>query len=269
MRIASYNVMSGGFDGYDLMATQPPRLPELKAAVQEIGADVVGLIDTFRWDNLFSTEELCKFFGYKYAFCINLNDDRLRRTGHNNGLALLSNVPITDVRTVRISTRDALAARLPGKLTLVLAYLDDLSEDTRLMQVNPLSSLLNTKEPTILMGDLNTISKDDVSGVREALVGFYAKNPGLEDKLGSIIADMQRGEVVSLLESLGLQDADTTNAPTVPTKLFSAKSDEPFLRLDYCLHSRSVTVTNFTVPTQDIFHKASDHFPIVFDVEIK
>lgn len=268
MRIASYNIMGGGFDGYDLISKKPQRLPELKAAIQELGADVIGLIDTFRWDEIFSTEELGQLFGYKYVFCINLNDNRLKEIGRNNGLTLLSNVPMTDVSTIRITTRDAVVAHLPDNIMLILAYLDDLSEDTRISQIKALSSTLDAKKPTIIMGDLNTISKSEVAGVREALNVFYVENPGIEDELGPVIADMQRGEVVALLKSLGFQDADTSNSPTVPTKLFPAKSDRPFLRLDYCFHSQLVEVTNFAVPTQDIFQRASDHLPIVFDVMV-
>lgn len=265
MRIASYNIMSGGFDAYDSTSTLPQRLPELKAAIRELGADVIGLVDTFLWDKLFSAEELCKFFNYKYAFCINLNDDRLKNKGHNNGLTLLSNVPMTNVRAIRVATRDAMVAHLPGNIMLVLAYLDDISEDTRIAQVKALSLILDTKEPAIVMGDLNTLNGNEVAEVREAL----GVNLGFEDNLGPIIADMQRGEVVALLKSLGLQDADTTSSPTFPTKLFPAKSDRAFLRLDYCFHSSLVKVANFTVPTQDIFQRASDHFPIVFEVKVK
>jgi endonuclease/exonuclease/phosphatase family metal-dependent hydrolase len=268
MRIASYNIMSGGFDGYNLTAAKPQRLPVLKTAIRELEADIVGLIDTFRWDEVFMADELCKLFGYKNAFCINLNDDRLREEGHNNGLTLLSNVPLIDVRTIRIATRDAVAARFPGNITLVLAYLDDLSEDTRLGQVKALSPMLSAEEPTIVMGDLNTLRKSEGPAVKKALSVFYEDNPGIESKLGSIITDMQRGEVIVLLESLGLQDAGMASSPTVPTKLFPAKSDQPFLRLDYCFHSSSVKITNFVVRTQDIFQKASDHFPIVFEAEI-
>ena len=269
MKIASYNIMSGGFDGYDTRSQEPQRLSGLQTAIRELDADAIGLVDTFRWDSLFSTEDLRRLFGYAYAFCVNLNDDRLREKGHNNGLTLLSNIPPTDVHTIRIATRDALVAHLPSGLTLVLAYLDDLSEDTRLAQVTALSPFLDTEEPTIVMGDLNTIKRRDVPDVRVALEGFYAANPDIEDKLGPTIQDMQRGEVIGLLESLGLQDADTTNAATVPTKLFPAKSDRPFLRLDYCLHSPSVAVSNLSVRTEEIFQKTSDHFPIVFDAEIR
>jgi endonuclease/exonuclease/phosphatase family metal-dependent hydrolase len=269
MRIASYNIMSGGFDSYTCAAAMPQRLPVLKAAIRALEADIVGLVDTFRWDEVFSTNELRKLFDYNYAFCINLNDDRLRKKGHNNGLTLLSNVPLTDAHALRIATRDAIVARLPGNITLVLAYLDDLSEDTRLGQVKALSSKLSAKEPTIVIGDLNAVKKNEVAALKEWLAVFYKDNPDLEDKQGPIITDMQRGEVITLLESLGLQDADTTSSPTFPTRLFPAKSDRPFVRLAYCFHSSSVKITNFTVRTQNIFQKASDHFPIVFDAEIR
>lgn len=96
MRIASYNVMSGGFNGYEHDTSLPQRLTELQTAVSELDADVIGLVDTFRWDEIYSPGDLKNIFGYKYAVCINLNDQRLREKGHNNGLTLLSNTEILE-----------------------------------------------------------------------------------------------------------------------------------------------------------------------------
>ncbi|WP_344873620.1 endonuclease/exonuclease/phosphatase family protein [Allokutzneria multivorans] len=262
MRIAGYNIMSGGFDGYETTSPVPQRLPEVKLAVQELGADVVGLVDTFRWDEIFTTDEICEHFGYRYAFCVNLGDDRLTELGHNNGLTLLSNVELEDVRSVRIATRNAISARVRGGLRLVLVYLDDLSEDVRVSQVKALAPEIDSSVPTVVVGDLNSFKASDLPD----LSGVYESAPVLAGALAPIVADMQRGEVAELLESLGLQDASPAGRPTFPTQLFPIKLDEPVLRLDYCFHTASATVRDFSVPNSEIFQKASDHLPVVFDV---
>src|SRR5688500_17551505 len=108
MKFASYNIMSGGFSAYSYERSEPERLPQLQALLSRLNADVVGLVDTFRWDEIYSEEQLRQLFGYQYVACINLNDDRLRKSGHNNGLALFSRVPWQSCVAVRIKTRDAL-----------------------------------------------------------------------------------------------------------------------------------------------------------------
>ncbi|MFB9907009.1 endonuclease/exonuclease/phosphatase family protein [Allokutzneria oryzae] len=271
MRIASYNVMSGGFDGYDHESSVPQRLPELTLAIQELRADVVGLVDTFRWDEVFTTDDLCRQFGYKYAFCVSLDDERLKELGHDNGLTLLSNVEMADVRAVRVATRNAISARLLGEraeVSIILAYLDDLSEDVRVTQMRTLSSEINSDEPTVVVGDLNSIKASEVTNLARSLSRVYETNPGLAGALEPVVADMQRGEVVALLESLGLRDADPMGRPTLPTQLFPIKLDGALLRVDYCFHSPSVTVRNFTVPDSATFQRASDHLPIAFDAEV-
>ncbi|SDN56948.1 endonuclease/exonuclease/phosphatase family protein [Allokutzneria albata] len=264
MRIAGYNVMSGGFDGYDHETATPRRLPELKAAVAELRADVVGLIDTFRWDEVFTTEELGEHFGYEHVFHVRLGDERLTELGHDNGLTLLSNVELADVRVVRIATRNAIAARVLGEeeLTIVLVYLDDLSEDVRLAQVRALAEEIDVNEPTIVLGDLNSLK----AGEAPDLSGYAESNPAAAAALAPVVADMRRGEVVALLESLGLRDADPVGLPTIPTRLFPVQLDRALLRLDYCFHSPSVAVRDFAVPDSVTFQKASDHLPVVFDV---
>lgn len=260
--------MSGGFNGYDMAATEPQRLPLLQKAIHELQADVLGLIDTFRWHQLYSTDQLCRMFGYDYAFCINLDDKRLHNDqGEHIGLTLLSAVPLAEVKIVRLATRNAILARLAdGDITIVLAYLDDLSETVRLTQVTAILSAIDVASPTIVMGDLNSFSQDVAARTQSVLDTFYAANPPLRSTLGPVTTDMQRGEVVAALRASGLRDADSLGIPTAPTRLFPAQSERQFLRIDYCFHSPSIEVTHFAVPTDAIFQEASDHLPIVFDI---
>ena len=97
MRIAAYNILSGGFTTYNYESKTPERLQLLIKAIKEINADFIGLIDTFRWDSLFTESELRKIFNYKYVHCINLQDERLKSIGANNGITILSNIKFNKV----------------------------------------------------------------------------------------------------------------------------------------------------------------------------
>ena len=269
-KIASYNIMSGGFNSHSSETPSPERLPQLQDAIKEISADIVGLVDTFRWDELYSDEQLAALFSYKYAHNINLNDARLREIGHNNGIAILSNVEINGWQTISLGSRDALLAKCiiaGAEVTIIVAYLDDESEDVRLQQITALDPYLQANTPLILLGDLNTVAPGDVAATKRRLAPFYNQNPAIAQKLTPIIDDMQRGEVIMQLEMKGLQDAGAARAqPTIPSPLFPAPTDQPLLRLDYCLHTPGLVVDNFTVLRGQTFDAASDHYPIVFDL---
>lgn len=268
MRIASYNIMSGGFNSYEYQTKRPQRLPEIKQALKEIDADIVGLVDTFRWDEIFTNDDLQSIFGYKYAFCINLQDERLQKLGHNNGLTILSNTSLI-CKTVRLGTRNAIAADViidGKKTTIFLVYLDDLSEVVRLQQLAVLKELALDKS-SIIMGDLNIIAKQDIPEIEESLITFYAKNPTLKHKIEPVITDMFKGEAAAEISSWGMRDACVPYQPTFPTHVFPAYADKAFLRLDYCYYSPQLVIEDFTVMQAAVFQKASDHFPIVFDVK--
>ncbi len=267
MRIATYNVMSGGFSDYTSTASTPERLPLLQEAIKTLQADVIGLVDTYRWDQIYRPDDLCQLFGYRFAACINLNDDRLRKLGHNNGLTLLSQYELHDVQTLRLATRDALSAKVEtenGSLQVVVLYLDDLSEDARLEQTEALLAQLDPSKPVILMGDFNTINPSDQTAASTVLGAFRKANPVILEKLNPILGEMQRGEVIRRFEQAGFIDEASESHPTFATPLFPAVVTGPFLRIDYVLASKAVQVSDIRVATDDVFQQASDHYPLAF-----
>lgn len=261
--------MSGGFDDYKTASTTPQRLPLLQEAIKKLDADIVGLIDTFRWDEIYTRADLKELFGYTYAYCINLNDERLKQLGHDNGLTILSNIEIK-AHNVRLHTRNAVIARVQGSnllFNLAVVYLDDTSEDARLKQIEALHSLIDFEEPLVLMGDLNSISYTERDRTETAFETFVKQNPEIGAKIQPVVDDMLRAETIKQLEAWGLQDAgQKRQLATMPTSLFPAKVDGPFLRVDHCFYSPSLSVSECSVPYDEIFQKASDHFPIVYDI---
>jgi len=262
--------MSGGFNSYSSEHSSPERLANLRTAIKKLGADIIGLVDTFRWDQIYTETDLKKLFNYKHAYCINLNDERLKTLGHNNGITLLSNFEIIEPLSIRLATRNAIKVRVQANnpFTLVIAYLDDISDDARLRQLRALRSLIDPKMRLLIMGDINATKSSDVIDATTQLERFYVENPEIAKKLKPVINDILYSKVIDQLESWGLRDADQElHRPTFPTPLFPAKTHRPILRPDYCFYSPQLSVGKFNVPYDDIFKKSSDHFPIVFDVE--
>lgn len=270
MKIASYNILSGGFNSYSYESPSPERLEVLKKAIKIINADFLGLIDTFRWDSLFSNNQLTKLFGYKKAYCINLNDIRLKKKGHNNGITVLSNLPVGRFEKITLATRDAIKTTLQidsKELNIFAVYLDDLSEDVRVKQTQALLKHINKNKPTIIMGDLNTITISDIKKLNPLIDKFAVDNPTLYRNMTPVLNEMKRGRVTKIFEKYGLHDADKSGEPTAPTKLFPAKIENAVLRIDYAFHTDKILIRDFMVAKDSIFNQASDHYPIVFNIE--
>lgn len=271
MRLASYNVLSGGFDTYDNDAKEPKRLERLKEAIKIIDADFIGLIDTSRWDSLYTNTEIAKLFGYKSAYCINLEDERLKKIGHNNGITMLTNLEVIKYETINLVTRDAVRVSVLIDDILVdifSVYLDDLSEDTRVIQTNKLLGYIDFKTPTIIMGDLNTLKRADLQILNPLIDKFFKNNPGLLEGYEGFLNDMKRGNVIEILEQHGLKDCSISFSATQPSKIFPAVVEEPVLRVDYAFVSSKLKTYNFRVLRDPLFDQTSDHYPIVFDCSL-
>ena len=102
MKIASYNIMSGGFNNYNSASNKPERLHLIQKAIETIKPDFIGLIDTFRWVEIFTDKELQKLFNFKYSFHINLDDVRVDK---RVGITVLSNLPIKKISNCRFTNK--------------------------------------------------------------------------------------------------------------------------------------------------------------------
>ncbi|MDO8451455.1 MAG: endonuclease/exonuclease/phosphatase family protein [bacterium] len=268
LRFSAYNIMSGGFASYSHEAAQLERLDVLGEAIRALNADVVGLIDTFRWDEIYSNYRIAGLFGYSFAHNIPLHDDRLRAIGRDNGVALLTKLPVLSVRTIRTAHRNGLLSTLQlrgGLVDLGVVYLDDQSETVRLEQIQAFVNHLTSGRPAILMGDFNTMDDEELgraSGVIQKLT-----DQKLAARLWPRLAGMKKGEVIRYLRAQGFVDGAEKPAPTVPTKIIRPKFlRAPLFRLDYAWSRGDVQVTGLRVMRDTVFDRASDHYLIVFQV---
>lgn len=262
--------MSGGFNGYDSMASKPERLDLLVEAIKGVNADFVSLVDTHRWTEVFTPDDLRGLFGYENVYFVGLNDQRLKVKGHDNGIAVLTRLPITRFETVRLATRNAIRSVIMNggkELEIFSVYLDDLSEDTRLRQVMALLGLIDFAKPTVFAGDLNTISASEVPEARENIEKLFSRYPQARVMEPSL-REMMRGEVIKKIEERGFVDMGKGAGNTIPSKLSPIPIDRPLLRLDYGFCTKGVVVEGFEVLREEIFDKVSDHYPIRMKVSL-
>ena len=269
-RLAEWNIQSGGFESYDSKAETPQNLLKIQKGIRRIHASFISLIDTYRWDQLYTPKDLQKMFGYKHAYCINLEDDRLKSLGHNNGITVLSDLDVENFETIRIGTRNAVKTTLKlndGFFDIFSVYLDDVREKTRLEQIRTLLQHVTPNRRTIIMGDFNCVSDSDMSFIQKNLENLIQKLPkATKTKLHSVEEKLEHHGAIRFIEAKGFLDTDIKRTANVPTHK-SSSMVFPFLRLDYVFRTSGIKIASTKVVRNRLFNQTSDHFPLV--VEIK
>lgn len=271
MKIATYNVKSGGFSKYGQKTGKPERLNLIKEAVKKINADLIALVDTYKWDMIFTNKELQKIFGYKKSYLINLDDQRLKKLGHDNGITILTNFNNVRFEVIRLFNRNAIKSQVILKkkiLNIYSVYLDDLSEETRFKEIKVLLEISKKERNKILMGDFNSIDRKDLPEVSKNMNTFILNNSNISAYFVPVFSGMKKGKVVQLLKKYKYADVFKKYFPTVLTKATHLNSKKPFMRLDYAFHSPDVKTKNARVLYDKIFDKASDHYPIAFEIDV-
>lgn len=265
MRVATYNVMSGGFGDYTSSDLVPERLGLLQQAVKKIDADLIGLVDTFRWKELYSETDLSSWFGYPYVQHIDMNDTRVDK---RIGLAILSREPIAEWHVVRAYNRNALQAMLmidSVQTNVFLAYLDDLSEDTRLKEAAAIMEAAGSAA-AVVMGDLNALTPVNVDGVRLEVAKYLGGSPGDQNVsiLQPVVNEFLRAQVLPLFEKSGFNVYSNVSAPTALTSLHPLQMS-PVFPIDYII-PRGLQVKSTQVLKDPLFELASDHYPLVAQI---
>lgn len=248
--------MSGCFKDYEQDSRLSSRFDLLQEAIGTINADFIGLVDTFKWKETFTEDTLKEKFKYKHVFLVDMEDTRVKK---NIGIAVMTNLAVKEFNVIRAFNRNCIETVIDG-LIVYTCYFDDLSEDTRLKEA---ASLLDQiKNPAIIHGDLNTFTKNDMTKFIDAEEAFKKDNKELFEKLRPVIDEMRRGEVIKMFENRGFTDAEKNATPTMPSKLFQAQTQTPFIRVDYILHTKEVAVADTKVHTKGLFDAVSDHYPL-------
>jgi len=279
LRVIAYNTEKGLHPDYKSYNTIPEGMPKFVQVLDEIDElrrGLVGVSDAREWQNI-PIAELRKQTGYKHIYVQPLRDKRLQAVeglsgieNHDNAVAILSGYPIVQATGLRLGNRFAAQAliKLSDKHTLpfVVAYLDDLEEETRQMQAKKLLEALKEKPTAIVAGDLNSSSPEWSSPSRERLERLYKTEVGkpIQAKHGEQIEQMLNSRVIQLFREYGFDTALPVRfSPTFPTKKLSPEIAQPVLAIDHVMYRGSLTSVESYVHISEASQQASDHFPLV------
>jgi endonuclease/exonuclease/phosphatase family metal-dependent hydrolase len=240
LRFMTFNIQHGqGGDGrVDLARTAQ--------VIRDAGADVVGLqeVDRHYGSRSGFTDQarwLADALGMHVVYGAAQDHDPARRGGERRqyGNAILSAFPVADwenihlPRSGRHEQRGLLRARIDVDGVSWQVYATHLQHDDpteRLIQARAARHLLGTPERTVLMGDLN--AQPTTPEVR-ALTGL----------------------LVDTWAAAGDGPGHTSASPT------------PSQRIDYILRSRDTSAPAAGVLTSALASIASDHLPVVADID--
>ena len=142
IEILSWNILSGGFKDYGSPEKRPERIDGLASVIKELKPDIVSLVDTHRWTDIFTVTQLKQIFGYPFVQPIKLDDERLIGIGHDNGVTVFSQIAGTEMQTIWLATRNAIKTKVGG-IDIFTIYLDDVNEDTRIKQIKAVLELVD------------------------------------------------------------------------------------------------------------------------------
>lgn len=261
IEILSWNILSGGFKDYGEPVNRPGRIDGLIDVIKKLNPDVASLVDTHRWTEVFTPDQLKQIFGYLHVHTINLDDQRLITKGHDNGITVFSQIPGSKTQTVWLATRNAIKTHIAG-IDVFSVYFDDVSEDTRIKQVQAILELVDPNMPTIITGDLNSFDNGDLNETVKSLDELGQKYPGPMKSMETALNEMKRGEVTQILANNGFRDLGKNAGNTVPAKLFPLPVEKPIIRLDYAFGNSRIKLDDFKVLTDEKYGILSDHYPI-------
>jgi Endonuclease/Exonuclease/phosphatase family len=245
INFSSLNLGSGGFPDYDLnnIGSIPQRLDAIVLAATGYGfpdnyrPDIILLQDTHCWtkDTMALFAEKAEMQFYKST---ELNDRRLQLLGHENGLAIFSNIPFVFSESIRLETRNALLCGFNiNGITwhIVNAYLDDLDAKLRQRQAQliidqTINDPFTPSKHLLIGGDFNS-SAPVYEGERllTKLLRYLPLNhPRIQQ-----IKDMldYNKSVHKIMKQNGLESTPLYS-PTFPSKLHPLGFVKPFLALD-------------------------------------
>ncbi len=270
MKFAVYNIMAGGFERYNRISKTPERLSLLRQAISKLNANTVGLIDTFRWKDIYGEAQVADLFGYHRAASIALEDSRLMADSSDNGIAAVTSVAGTTFETVRLDNRNCLKITTPtpqGTVSIYVVYLDDIRWKTRAAQISALVKIAS-RQKTIIMGDMNTIAIQDY-GYMSKIGSLFLRLQALHPTLRNFLGEREYWEPLRLLEAAGFVSATHAEHKTFPTKQledFPIWVPSSLFRIDYVYHTPDLYLTDVHVPRGGVFDTASDHYPVVFEI---
>ncbi len=247
--LMTYNLFEGAHQSYS----------QLIDFIKSSNIDILCLQEVNEWqDNDFA---ILKDFASQCGFSHYVFGD----SNTEYKLATLSRHPILSQRVHTegfwhslVETRMSIDS---NELTIFNLHLNPQWEGPRKEEVKKLLTLMDTNIPSLLVGDFNSISKQD--DYRNSLLNELQSH-----SITKFGRDELEFSVTDMLEAAGLIDVaaklgDTT--VTVPSAFNKDKNHEVPLRLDYVFASQSAAsgIESIEVVKNDMTDTISDHYPIL------
>lgn len=257
MKLMTYNILNGGENGLDsvIEAVNGERPDYL----------TINEANTFAADNNKILRDFATKTGFPYY--------ELALSGElDYHVAVFSKYPLKQVQKLQPLMRACVISVIEaefGEISVASLHLTPYTEDLRHPEIDLIIDSQSKFKNKILMGDMNSLSPDDdydpdmIKNFNEMQLRKFTTDGKLRfDAIGKIL---EHGYVDSALK-LGKNKEWT--APTTDINEYSAHSN---MRLDYIFISETLTpyLKNYSVVRNELTEKASDHYPVVIELEIE
>ncbi|MFA7000224.1 MAG: endonuclease/exonuclease/phosphatase family protein [Candidatus Paceibacterota bacterium] len=254
LKIAHYNIFNGG----------TKRLSKIAKVIKEIDPDICGLLECVGWEN--DVEKYKKYFkskGYAFFYFIKANS--------KYNISVISKIELK-VTAIRSGIRHAIIkAEIVdtryASLNIFYIHLSPKSEKDRLGEVSILLKKISKQENTIIMGDFNSLSRQD-NYKEEKLLKNFKKN-GItkygEDYLNfDVISKIEKNKFIDIYRYF-----NNKFRHTAPTKSNTDINHKERVRIDYAFTNKEILkrIRGSKIHKSKLAEIASDHYPLY--VEIK
>lgn len=270
MKILAWNIEYGGYKSYKDKSDKPQKMGKIVEAIREIGAEVVSLVDVYRWGDVYPMEKLKKIFGYKYAVWTPSYDGKLEHNRGQLGVMIMTNLTVKGYEILKAEGRNFMTTTVgttKNDVDIVTVHLNYASETKREKETREVLKRVR-KGPTIIVGDFNTIDADDLEATRKVTDYFVIRAGSTIKGVRKIITEMYKSSITQLYKSAGMRDLGKGRGNTFPTFKIPLVLQKPAARLDYAFGSEQIKLINFEVLRDKKFDKLSDHYPILVEIEI-
>lgn len=262
IKILTYNISNGFHTCVIPYRLEKERIRLAQKIISDENPDILCLTEAcFAGPNQYNIRmDYQKIFPFKYAFFAS----RRRQWGN----IILSKIPLEVAFNNANSTFVGLSAefKVNGKKLFVdVIHPSPQIRDSE--RIEDLKRMLNKDKLTgnyILTGDFNSLSHED--DYNDFEIKRYLKKIVLKQETLKALSDKK---FIKFLLSQGLKDVlkKYDDSFTIPTDYIDTIKGCP-LRLDYFIVSKKIKVLNAKVIKNRLVEHASDHYPIVMEIEI-
>lgn len=190
---------------------------------------------------------------------------------HDYHVAIYSKLPPVSVEEIHPLTRAGIRLVVNssiGEIAIVGTHLSPYSEADRIPEIDLILSSLNSFSNQIILGDLNSLANTDNYQQDQIIPSFTSSQIRKFTDTKQLLFD-----VVNRIKHHGYIDTGLASQSeminTVPTNSNKDTSHSK-LRLDYIFTSDPLSkkVTNYRVVKNAMTELASDHYPVVLDLNV-